>query len=59
MPLKSGRAVLDVGSQCFRIWTSDDDMTKLRESDPGLAIASTIPVRRLGCPEEVANVVTM
>ncbi|KAF4433506.1 3-oxoacyl-[acyl-carrier-protein] reductase FabG [Colletotrichum fructicola Nara gc5] len=31
----------------------------LRATDPGLAIAASVPVHRLGAPEEVANVVTM
>ncbi|KAL9473814.1 hypothetical protein ACSS6W_008194 [Trichoderma asperelloides] len=42
-----------------RTWTSQDDMEAMRESDPGLAIASSVPIHRLGLPEEVANVVVM
>ncbi|GAB0138713.1 hypothetical protein EsDP_00006939 [Epichloe bromicola] len=42
-----------------RAWDSNCNMEALKESDPGLAIASSVPVRRLGAPEEVANVVTM
>ncbi|OAA51825.1 NAD(P)-binding domain protein [Metarhizium rileyi] len=42
-----------------RTWASDVNVEALRQSDPGLAIASTVPVRRLGAPEEVANVVAM
>jgi 3-oxoacyl-[acyl-carrier protein] reductase len=42
-----------------RTWTSKDDMEAMKESDPGLAIASSVPVHRLGIPEEVANVVVM
>ncbi|KAJ0272075.1 hypothetical protein COL940_010644 [Colletotrichum noveboracense] len=36
-----------------------DDLEALRATDPGLAIAASVPVHRLGAPEEVANVVTM
>lgn len=42
-----------------RTWTSKDDMEEMKESDPGLAIASSVPIHRLGMPEEVANVVVM
>lgn len=42
-----------------RTWTSKDDMEEMKESDPGLAIASSVPIHRLGIPEEVANVVVM
>ncbi|KAM0449357.1 hypothetical protein ACHAPV_008813 [Trichoderma viride] len=42
-----------------RTWTSKDDMEAMKESDPGLAIASSVPIHRLGIPEEVANVVVM
>uniref|UniRef100_A0A8H7KEX6 Ketoreductase (KR) domain-containing protein n=1 Tax=Bionectria ochroleuca TaxID=29856 RepID=A0A8H7KEX6_BIOOC len=34
-------------------------LDSLRNSDPGLAIASTIPVARLGTPDEVAQVTIM
>ena len=40
-------------------WMSNADMEVLRETDPGLAIASSVPVHRLGTPDEVANVVVM
>ncbi|RMJ03597.1 hypothetical protein CDV36_014878 [Fusarium kuroshium] len=40
-------------------WEKNADLEALREEDPGLAIAASIPVHRLGVPEEVANVVTM
>ncbi|KAF7562158.1 hypothetical protein G7046_g1990 [Stylonectria norvegica] len=40
-------------------WKTNTDMEALRASDPGLAIAGTVPVHRLGQPEEVANVVVM
>lgn len=42
-----------------RTWDSKDDLEALRATDPGLAIAASVPVHRLGAPEEVANVVTM
>ncbi|KAK2591364.1 hypothetical protein QQS21_010940 [Conoideocrella luteorostrata] len=42
-----------------RTWESNCNMEALRESDPGLAIASSVPIHRLGVPEEVANVVAM
>lgn len=34
-------------------------MGQLRATDPGLAIAASVPVHRLGSKEEVAGVVTM
>jgi 3-oxoacyl-[acyl-carrier protein] reductase len=40
-------------------WTSQTDLEALKETDPGLAIAASIPVHRLGAPEEVANVAIM
>ncbi|TQN72632.1 3-oxoacyl-[acyl-carrier-protein] reductase FabG, partial [Colletotrichum shisoi] len=40
-------------------WDSKDDLEALRATDPGLAIAASVPVHRLGAPQEVANVVTM
>lgn len=43
----------------YRTWASDVNVEALKESDPGLAIASSVPVHRLGAPEEVANVVAM
>ncbi|KAL7912438.1 hypothetical protein GGI35DRAFT_252432 [Trichoderma velutinum] len=42
-----------------RTWTSKCDMEAKKESDPGLVIASSVPIHRLGVPEEVANVVVM
>ncbi|KAL7919234.1 hypothetical protein ACQKWADRAFT_301809, partial [Trichoderma austrokoningii] len=42
-----------------KTWTSTDDMEAMKEADPGLAIASSVPIHRLGVPEEVANVVVM
>ncbi|KAH0595188.1 hypothetical protein MHUMG1_06937 [Metarhizium humberi] len=38
-------------------WQSNTDPEELRSTDPGLAIASSVPVHRLGAPEEVANIV--
>lgn len=40
-------------------WTSKTDMEELKLTDPGLAITASIPVHRLGHPQEVANVVLM
>ncbi|OAQ66214.1 short chain dehydrogenase [Pochonia chlamydosporia 170] len=40
-------------------WSSDCDVEALMWSDLGLAIASGVPVHRLGVPEEVGNVVAM
>ncbi|KAF4458383.1 hypothetical protein FALBO_14881 [Fusarium albosuccineum] len=40
-------------------WTSDTNLEALKVSDPGLAIAASIPVHRLGQPYEVANVAVM
>ncbi|KAL2671318.1 hypothetical protein Neosp_013900 [[Neocosmospora] mangrovei] len=40
-------------------WTSDTNLDALKASDPGLAIAASIPVHRLGQPDEVANVAVM
>ncbi|KXJ96347.1 hypothetical protein Micbo1qcDRAFT_229282 [Microdochium bolleyi] len=41
-------------------WSPEQcDIETLRKEDPGLAIASSIPVARLGTPEEVANVVLL
>ncbi|CAM1509623.1 Fc.00g033620.m01.CDS01 [Cosmosporella sp. VM-42] len=40
-------------------WRSDADMDALKTTDPGLAIVSSVPVHRLGIPEEVSNVVVM
>lgn len=42
-----------------RTWQSDDDLQQLRTTDPGLAIAASVPVHRLGTPQEVANIVSM
>ncbi|KAJ4015314.1 hypothetical protein NW766_005649 [Fusarium irregulare] len=43
----------------LRTWTNKTDLEELKETDPGLAIAASIPVRRLGHPQEVANVAVM
>lgn len=40
-------------------WTSKTNMDELWQSDAGLAIAASVPVHRLGTPEEVANIVSM
>ncbi|GAO20104.1 uncharacterized protein UV8b_05160 [Ustilaginoidea virens] len=48
-----------IASPKGRTWDSDCDYQELMSSDPGLAVASTVPVHRLGTPEEVANVVVM
>ncbi|KAK4086874.1 hypothetical protein PCL_05124 [Purpureocillium lilacinum] len=40
-------------------WKSTDHVEELKASDPGLGIAASVPVHRLGVPEEVANVVSM
>ncbi|KAJ4266064.1 hypothetical protein NW762_004037 [Fusarium torreyae] len=40
-------------------WTSSTDLEELKASDPGLAIAASVPVHRLGHPTEVANVAVM
>ncbi|SPO03599.1 related to 3-oxoacyl-[acyl-carrier-protein] reductase [Cephalotrichum gorgonifer] len=40
-------------------WSSETDLESLKETDLGLAIATTVPVLRLGLPEEVSNVVSM
>lgn len=40
-------------------WTNKTDLVELKETDPGLAIAASIPVHRLGHPQEVANVALM
>ncbi|KAF5126108.1 hypothetical protein E5D57_010803 [Metarhizium anisopliae] len=40
-------------------WQSNTDPEELRSTDPGLAIASSVPVHRLGAPEEVANIVVL
>ncbi|KAK0384626.1 hypothetical protein NLU13_8712 [Sarocladium strictum] len=42
-----------------RTWKKDANLQNLMTSDPGLAIAGSVPVHRLGAPEEVSNVVTM
>jgi 3-oxoacyl-[acyl-carrier protein] reductase len=42
-----------------RTWKKDCNLQSLMASDLGLAIAGSVPVHRLGAPEEVANVVTM
>lgn len=40
-------------------WEKNTDLDALKETDPGLAIAASIPLHRLGMPEEVSNVVVM
>ncbi|RSL58782.1 hypothetical protein CEP53_006048 [Fusarium sp. AF-6] len=40
-------------------WTSDTNLEALKATDPGLAIAASIPVHRLGQPDEVANIAVM
>ncbi|CAI4213493.1 unnamed protein product [Parascedosporium putredinis] len=40
-------------------WASGTDINTLQATDPGLAIATHVPVQRLGEPEEVANIVIM
>ncbi|ENH63591.1 hypothetical protein FOC1_g10000008, partial [Fusarium oxysporum f. sp. cubense race 1] len=40
-------------------WTRKTDLEELKETDPGLAIAASLPVRRLGHPQEVANIAVM
>ena len=40
-------------------WKSTDHVEELKASDPGLGIAASVPVHRLGVPEEVTNVVSM
>ncbi|KAF3403567.1 3-oxoacyl-[acyl-carrier-protein] reductase FabG [Penicillium rolfsii] len=40
-------------------WESNVDLDALKDEDPGLAIAASIPMHRLGEPEEVANIVVM
>ncbi|KAH7165266.1 short chain dehydrogenase [Dactylonectria macrodidyma] len=40
-------------------WKSNTDMEALRTTDPGLAIVGSVPVHRLGLPEEVANAVLL
>lgn len=42
-----------------RTWDSQDNLEDLKSVDPGLAIAASIPVHRLGTPQEVANTVVM
>ncbi|KAF7555695.1 hypothetical protein G7Z17_g2000 [Cylindrodendrum hubeiense] len=40
-------------------WSADTNLQSLMSTDPGLAIAGSIPVHRLGLPIEVSNVVSM
>lgn len=40
-------------------WKKYDDLDALKATDPGLAIAASLPVCRLGSPQEVANVLLM
>ncbi|ESU17039.1 hypothetical protein FGSG_10337 [Fusarium graminearum PH-1] len=38
-------------------WDKGCDLEGLKETDPGLAIATSVPIHRLGCPDEVCNVI--
>ncbi|KAM0197809.1 hypothetical protein ACHAPA_003207 [Fusarium lateritium] len=40
-------------------WTNKTDLEELKATDPGLAIAASVPVHRLGHPSEVANIAVM
>ncbi|KAG5655636.1 hypothetical protein KAF25_009135 [Fusarium avenaceum] len=40
-------------------WEKGCDMEELKNTDPGLAIAASIPVHRLGSPVEVCNAIIM
>ncbi|KAM0366052.1 hypothetical protein ACHAPK_008761 [Fusarium culmorum] len=40
-------------------WDKGCDLEGLKETDPGLAIATSVPIHRLGCPDEVCNVIIM
>ncbi|UPL03537.1 hypothetical protein LCI18_014471 [Fusarium solani-melongenae] len=40
-------------------WTQGCDIEDLKVTDPGLAIAASVPVHRLGSPDEVCSVITM
>ncbi|KAF4585473.1 short chain dehydrogenase [Ophiocordyceps camponoti-floridani] len=40
-------------------WKSDEDVDHLRQRDSGLAVAASVPLRRLGTTDEVAGVVCM
>ncbi|KAH7239307.1 hypothetical protein BKA59DRAFT_484402 [Fusarium tricinctum] len=42
-----------------RSWTNKTDLEELKSTDPGLAIAASVPVQRLGHPSEVANIAVM
>lgn len=50
---------LTILTKSHRTWTNKTDLEELKETDPGLAIAASVPVRRLGHPQEVANVAVM
>lgn len=43
----------------IRTWNEDCNLQSMMATDPGLAIAGSIPVHRLGLPNEVSNVVSM
>ncbi|KPM46121.1 hypothetical protein AK830_g402 [Neonectria ditissima] len=40
-------------------WAEDCNLKSLMATDPGLAIAGSVPIHRLGSPQEVCNVVSM
>ncbi|KAF4454547.1 Nodulation G [Fusarium albosuccineum] len=40
-------------------WTEACEMEELRATDPGLAIAASVPIHRLGSPGEVCAVISM
>ncbi|OAA69681.1 aminopeptidase 2 [Cordyceps fumosorosea ARSEF 2679] len=42
-----------------RTWIKGTDIDVLKEQDPGLGIAASVPIHRLGLPEEVASVVSI
>ncbi|KAF4125462.1 3-oxoacyl-[acyl-carrier protein] reductase [Geosmithia morbida] len=55
MMVPSGMVPTPKGSS----WEEGCDMERLRAEDPGLAIATMVPVRRPGNPAEVGNAVNM
>jgi NAD(P)-dependent dehydrogenase (short-subunit alcohol dehydrogenase family) len=57
--LCSLKVALDRLTRDLRTWTRKTDLEELKETDPGLAIAASVPVRRLGHPQEVANIAVM
>lgn len=42
-----------------RTWEKGTDLDALKAEDPGLGIAASVPVHRLGIPSEVSGVVVM